>query len=159
MEKERKEMIKLLKEYSENKKDLHKIESSLEYKEWRFDFEQRIKYANGFEIREKPKRLSKSSHEENLIMESEAILSRIDRIKNKINAVDLLMVKLNKEEREMIKMKYLDKKEIFFIADSFYVSKATLYRKISKILDKMEKNYSLIKEMYLDFPQTEKNKS
>lgn len=63
----------------------------------------------------------------------------INKIVSRIEDVELLLSKINKFEKEFITHMYIDSKCVEYMMDEYHISKSTVFRKATKILNKMLK--------------------
>ena len=78
---------------------------------------------------------------------SSEILSNGNAIRE-IAVAEILLSRLDKYERDLVKRKYIDKVKAYSVADEFYTSKSTLYRKLEVAFEKMYVEYDKLVSTY-----------
>ena len=81
--------------------------------------------------------LDRSSNDLFKVKEASLNDVEIEEVGKEVDFIEELLSVLDDNERELLKLKYIENKNIFYIGDYFYISKSTLYRRLSDIFDKM----------------------
>lgn len=75
---------------------------------------------------------------------------KLEDIERELYIAELLLNSLNEKERKLITMKYIEDKSVMFVSDSLYISKSTMYRRITNAFEKMQNK---AKELYNIYPE------